>query len=127
MILTKDMLTKSVKKGRLQAEALLRDMARAANLPDPHYEYRASGSTKKRIHFFKVRYRVPKFILDRKSEYFFGEEHMIHGSGRATSKKDAKKLAALEVVHEMELLFNVGRNKLPSVLEDHMKLLKQEE
>eukprot|EP00977_Amphora_coffeiformis_P027211 scaffold34595_cov160-Amphora_coffeaeformis.AAC.21 len=122
MILTKDMLTNTMKKGRLNAVALLNDFARMAKLPEAHFEYEARGSTKKRWHFYKARFRVPQALRNADKnknlwEYTTrGGNVMVHGCGGATKKADAKSYAALEVVHRLEEALEVPRNGLTDLL-----------
>mmetsp|Transcript_41888 Transcript_41888/g.100602 ORF Transcript_41888/g.100602 Transcript_41888/m.100602 type:complete len:1131 (-) Transcript_41888:798-4190(-) len=133
MILTKELLTKGTKKGRVTAVNLLNDFARFAQLPEPYYEYNASGSTKRRWHYYKVRFRVPKLLQQTdKDGYLFeyatrGGEIVVFGSGKATKKTDAKSLAALEVVHRLEESLQVSRNGLPDLLEQYRQNIKDKQ
>eukprot|EP00529_Nitzschia_sp_RCC80_P008148 CAMPEP_0113474346 /NCGR_PEP_ID=MMETSP0014_2-20120614/18534_1 /TAXON_ID=2857 /ORGANISM="Nitzschia sp." /LENGTH=1187 /DNA_ID=CAMNT_0000367185 /DNA_START=121 /DNA_END=3681 /DNA_ORIENTATION=- /assembly_acc=CAM_ASM_000159 len=133
MILTKELLTKGTKKGRATAVNLLNDFARFAQLPQPHYEYNAGGSTKRRWHYYKVRFRVPKLLQEAdKDGYLFeytirGGEIVVSGSGKASKKIDAKSLAALEVVHRLEESLQVSRNGLPDLLEQYRQNIKDKQ
>lgn len=122
MTLMKDMLTKSLKKGRLKAVTLLNDLARIGGIPEPHYEYKPGGNVRKPVHFYKLRFRVPQF-LQQKSEY---EIRTIVGAGRCRSKQDAKSLAALEAVHRLEEMLDANRGGLQQLLEEY-RLHQQEQ
>ena len=113
MILRKDMLTKSMKRGRLSAVALLNKLAEAGPLPAPHFEYEAGGSTKRRQHFYKVRFRIPEFLFeDNENADYFLAGNTITGAGKCTTKAFAKSLAALEAVHRLEEILDVKWGEL---------------
>ena len=122
MILKKDMLTKAMKRGRTSAVALLNDLSRTSGLPDPHYDYEPGGSVKKRSHFYKVRFRVPQFLLDSRDV----DRSLVVGAGRCTTKKNAKSLAALEAVHRLEEAMDVSRGGIPTLLEEYRKRRQEE-
>ena len=121
MILTKEMLTKATKRGRGEAVELLNRMAQAGGIPIPHYEYNQQGSTKKPKHFCKVRFQAPEFL--RKDGDLLS--HVVVGSGRCSTKKNAKTLAALEVIHriqdEMDLELGGLKSKVTGYEEEQSK------
>lgn len=118
MILTKDILTKTAKKGRLEAVNLLNQLSRVGRLPEPYYEYRPGGYAKKRLHYFKVRFRIPQFLQEQMQDIM---GHTVIGQGRCRQKPFSKTLAALEVVHQLEQGLNVKRGQLQSKLDEFLE------
>jgi HrpA-like RNA helicase len=112
MVLKKELLTKSLRKGREAAVSLLQKLSHVGGLPEPMYEYEAGGSVRKPSHFYKIRFRAPKFLLDR-----LYQQH-ITGAGRASQKAYARTLAALEVVHQIEEDMSVSREGLQKLIDD---------
>lgn len=130
MLLKKEFLTKSAKKGRVGAVALLCDFSRLGNLPDPLYEHEVGGFTKRPSHFMKVRFRVPKVLLEHLNKHSLewgSFNNFVTGAGRCASKKNAKSLAALEVLHRLENDLNVPRNGLPKILQEIQEKIKAKE
>lgn len=124
MVLHKELLTKSLKKGRLQAVSLVDRLARAGGTPAPVYEYDASGTPKRPKHFMKVRFPVPKFLRD---EGDFYDRHVV-GAGKAGQKAFAKSLAALEAVHRLEEALDLERGGLQKRLDEYeMQQQKEKE
>lgn len=125
MVLTKEMLTKSLKKQRTTAVSLLNQLSAAGNLPDLTYEYQHGGTPKRPSHFAKVRFRVPRFLLDAtssdKKDGVTLFTNSVTGSGRCTKKVSAKSLAALEVVLRLEEEMEVPNGYLLQQLEDYIK------
>jgi len=62
MVLYKELLTKALKKGRLEAVSLLNKLAIAGGTPLPVYDYEGSGSPKRPKHYMRVRFNVPDFL-----------------------------------------------------------------
>jgi HrpA-like RNA helicase len=124
MVLKKEMLTKTLKKGRLTAVNLLNQISRAGSLPEPHFDYEPGGSVKKPSHFFKVRFRVPNFLVDNE-RLDLDSGSVVVGAGKCRSKQFAKSLAALEVVHRLEEGLNAQRGGLQKMLDDFVNKQKQ--
>jgi HrpA-like RNA helicase len=105
MTLHKDMLTKALKKQRTTAVSLLNQLTAAGKLPELVYQYESGGTPKRPSHFCRVKFRVPRFILDSKTpdgdDIVLMTNSMI-GSGRCTKKVSSKSLAALEVILRLE-------------------------
>jgi hypothetical protein len=128
MVLYKDLLTKNLSKGRDTATALLNRLSKAGGLPEPTYELQAGGNNKYPSFFFKVRFRIPAFLLQKKKDgACAGREgdadviftNVISGAGRCKNKKMAKSLAALECVHRLEYELDLKRSELEHKLEDY--------
>jgi len=103
---------------------LLNQISRAGSLPEPHFEYEPGGSVKRPSHFFKVRFRVPSFLVD--NEWLgLDSRSVVVGAGRCRSKQFAKSLAALEVVHRLEEVLNAEREGLQKMLDDFINKQKQ--
>jgi hypothetical protein len=119
MILTKEILSKTARKGRLEAITLLNKLSLVGRLPEPYYEYRPGGYAKKRLHYFKVRFRVPQFLLEQMQDLF---DTSIMGAGRCRQKPFSKSLAALEVVHQLEEGLGVTRGGLQAKLDAYLAL-----
>lgn len=117
MILTKEILSKSGRKGRLEAISLLNKLSQVGRLPEPYYEYRPGGYAKKRLHYFKVKFRVPQFLMDQMKDLF---ETTVVGAGRCRQKPFSKSLAALEVVHQLEEGLKIPRGGLQAKLDDYL-------
>lgn len=124
MILTKEILSKTAKKGRLEAANLLNRLSAVGSLPEPYYEYRPGGYAKKRLHYFKVRFRIPQFLQEQMDD-FIGPT--IIGSGRCRQKPFSKSLAALEVVHQLEEGLGVKRGELQSKLDEYLEREKEKQ
>jgi hypothetical protein len=116
-ILTKELLSKTGKKGRLQAVTLLNKLAHVGKLPEPYYEYRPGGYAKKRLHYFKLRFRVPQFLMEQMKDLM---DTSVIGAGRCRQKPFSKTLAALEVVHQLEEGLGVARGGLQAKLDDYL-------
>lgn len=135
MTLTKELLTKSLKKGRMGAVALLQQLSRAGGLPEPVYEHETGQMGKRTRHFCRVRFRVPSFLSAEESEpsadnlYRLGRRSTVSGSGRCTNKAYAKSLAALEVLIRLEEVLEVGRGSLAKSAGEYTAIqkIKQEE
>lgn len=129
MILTKEMLTKSLKKGREEAVHLLLKLSQLGGIPEPHFEYNSAGSNKRPAHFYKVRFRIPQFIIEEAAQGGFFGDIVVHGAGRCSNKKFAKSLAALEAIHRVEESLEVERGYLQKRLDDlaEEKIRKQQE
>lgn len=119
-----DMLTKSLRRGRLEAVNLLDRLSKAAGLPVPHYQYESSGYTKKPSHFYKVRFRVPEFISDEMKDWAGSS---VTGAGRCKSKKSAKSLAALEAVHRLEEALELPYGSLKKKVDELEAKQKQQQ
>jgi hypothetical protein len=120
MILTKEILTKTLKKGRLKAAAILGRMTRAGGVAEPNYEFYAGGTNKYPSFFYKVKIFIPKFLQDYPDfEFIFSS---VTGSGRAKNKKMAKSLAALEAMVRLEEGLDLTRGNLESRIEAFEKL-----
>jgi hypothetical protein len=117
MILTKEILSKSGKKGRLEAISLLNKLSQVGRLPEPYYEYRPGGYAKKRLHYFRVRFRVPQFLMEQMKDLF---DTSIVGAGRCRQKPFSKSLAALEVVHQLEEGLGAPRGGLQAKLDEYL-------
>jgi hypothetical protein len=124
MIYAKDMLTKSMRKGRTTAVSLLNELRKAGGLPEPHYEYKPGGNTKKPIHFYELRFHLPRFLVE---DLNFDAEHsgnIVTGSGKANQKQYAKSLAALETVHRIEEGSN-ATTKLSNLFDEYKEVQRQ--
>jgi ATP-dependent RNA helicase DHX57 len=128
MIYAKDVLTKLTKKGRTTAVNLLNELSKAGGLPEPHYEYKPGGTTKKPIHFYKLRFRLPRFLVEDLNYDDGYSGSIVTGSGKANQKQYAKSLAALETVHRIEEGLNTT-TKLSNLFDEYkeMQRKKQEE
>mmetsp|Transcript_33069 Transcript_33069/g.80358 ORF Transcript_33069/g.80358 Transcript_33069/m.80358 type:complete len:1277 (+) Transcript_33069:152-3982(+) len=132
MTLTKKILTKATKKGQTAAISVLESLSSLADLPPPVFEYEAGGSTKKPSHFYKVRFRVPSFLEEDDENTVGGRFRKggggggftVTGAGRCTSKKSAKSLAALEVIHRMEMSLCLQRDQIRKDLETYKQQRK---
>lgn len=123
MILTKDMLTKTLKKGRLKAALILGRLTRAGGVAEPTYEYSAGGTNKYPSHFYKVKVFIPKFLQDHPDfEFMFTS---VTGSGRCKNKKMAKSLAALEAMLRIEESMDQTRGSLEARVEEFEKLMAE--
>ena len=130
MVLTLEMLTKSLKKQRMTAVSLLSQLNAAGKLPELVYEFELAGSPKKPSHFAKVRFRVPKFILDTTQTGGDNQgitllSNSVVGSGRCTKKASAKTLAALEVILRLEEEMEVQNGYLAKRLEEYVQAAKE--
>jgi hypothetical protein len=124
MIYAKDMLTKSMRKGRTTAVSLLNELRKAGGLPEPHYEYKPGGNTKKPIHFYELRFHLPRFLVE---DLNFDAEHsgnIVTGSGKANQKQYAKSLAALETVHRIEEGSN-ATTKLSNLFDEYKEVQRK--
>jgi HrpA-like RNA helicase len=120
MVLTKDMLTKALKKQKATSVSLLNQLTNAGKLPDLMYEYQLGGTPKKPSHFCRVRFRVPRFLLESKTpdgEPVMLLSNSVVGSGRCTKKVASKSLAALEVILRLEEEMQVPNGFLLEKLE----------
>jgi hypothetical protein len=115
MTLTKDMLTKSLKKSRATAVSFLQKLSNAGGLPEPVYDHEVGGSPKRPLHFFRVRFRVPSFF---KTDFV---RHSVIGSGRCSTKASAKSLAALEVIFRLENDLDEKEGYLAAKLEEFLE------
>jgi HrpA-like RNA helicase len=123
MVLTKDMLTKALKKQRATAVSLLNQLSNAGKLPEMTYEYQLGGTPKRPSHFAKTRFRVPRFLLESTTPN--GDNvtlfsNNVTGSGRCTKKIASKSLAALEVILRLEEEMAVPNGYLLEKLESYI-------
>jgi len=121
MVLRRDLLSKSMRKGRARAVELLGRLARAGGLPEPVYEHKGAGSPKKPKHFLEVRFKIPGFLL-KESDF---ETRNIVAGGIASQKAFAKSLAALEAVHRLENTLKLKRGGLAERVEAYEKRQRQ--
>jgi len=128
MILKRETLSKSLRKGRLTSIQLLDRLSKAAKLPSPNYFYEAGGHAKYASHYYRVKFRIPDFLKRHyapQDELLF--ETSVTGAGRDHIKQFAKTLAALEVVHRLELLLDVPRGGLEERLGQWEKRVANEQ
>jgi len=124
MVLHKELLTKHLKKGRLEAVSLLGRLAKAGGTPLPVYDHEGSGSPKRPKHFMKVRFHVPDFLRQQGD---FDYRNVV-GAGKAGQKAFAKSLAALEAVHRLEEALDLKRGELQKKLDEYeLQQQKQKE
>lgn len=117
MILRKDMLTKALKKRKANAINLLNELSRIGDHPEPRFQYTSEGYAKKPVHFYKVQFRVPKFLNSYQTS--------VVGTGKCTKKADAKSLAALEALCRLEEDIECNFGDIEKYLEEQKK--KQQE
>ena len=124
MILTVDMLSKKLKKQRSTAVSLLNQLTSAGKLPELIYDYEHGGTPKRPSHFAKVRFRVPRFLLEGPLSPNMDNITLfstsVSGSGRCSKKVSAKSLAALEVILRLEEEMEVPNGYLLEKLEQYI-------
>jgi len=130
MILLRETMTQSCKKGRLSAISLLDRWSQLGRLPPPHYQYEPGGHGHKASHHYTVHFRIPQVLKqcfedDSDSDSVVLFETSVKGSGRDKQKQFAKTLAALEVVHRLERMLELPRGS--NVLEELAQQLEQQQ
>lgn len=120
MTLTKEMLSKTLSKGRQEAVLLLLRISRLGGFPEPVYKHSAEGGAKNRTHLYEVRFQLPQFLLNIAGNSF-SASRVVKGAGRCSTRRFARSLAALETIHFVEDALEVERGDLQKRVDDFVE------